>query len=271
MKTIRYMNEEITVPDTSIFLKAVKNIVREISNASIPTGFTFNRVHYQNTQSEESLSIVWTYNNNGKRSITYYCDYTKRTKLLETRIEPNLWSCYADNSCKKSLTKYSESYTGISDVIKALQDMPLKFNGMLCDVDRVAHEYLIRRANDDTEFILEYNDFAAAFEPTLKKYGFSMETDPIHGNEVGGYYIRIYAGEDYDSSDNYLVVDTEDMIISETDGMFDVDLIHNLGDYKFNGITEMFECIKILFNAAIEYKNMQKALKKKLKPNVEFD
>ena len=271
MKTIRYMGEEITAPDTSIFLKAADNIVMEISNASIPAGFTFNRVHYQNTQTEESLSIVWTYENNGKRSITYYCDYTKRTKLLETRIELNLWSVFADNFCKKSLTKYSESYTGISDVIKALQDMPLKFNGMLCDVNRVANDYLMRRANDDTEFILEYNDFAAELEPTLKKYGFSMETDPIHANEVGGYYIRIYEGENYDESDNYLVVDTEDMVISETDGTFDCDLIKNIDVFKFNGIAEMFECIKILFNAAIEYKNMQKALKKKLKHYVEFD
>lgn len=271
MKTIRYMDEEITAPDTSIFFKTANNIVKEIYTASIPAGFTLRHINYNSTRSEESLSIVWLYENNGRRSITYYCDYTKRTKLLETRIEPNLWSCYADKSCEKSLAKYSEQYTGISDVVKALQDMPLKFNGMLCDVDRVANDYLMRRANDDTEFILEYNDFAAEFEPTLKKYGFSMETDQIHANEVGGYYIRIYKGKDYDSSDNYLVVDTEDMIISETDGMFDCDLIKDLCEFKFNGIAEMFECIKILFNAAIEYKNMQKTLKKKLKSYVEFD
>ena len=271
MKTIRYMDEEITAPDTSIFFKAANNIVKEIYTASIPAGFTLRHINYNNTRSEESLSIVWLYENNGKRSITYYCDYTKRTKLLETRIEPNLWSCYANKTCEKSLTKYNEQYTGISDVIKMLQDMPLKFNDMLCDVNRTANEYLMRRANDDINFVLEYNDFTAAFEPTLKKYGFSMETDQIHANEVGGYYIRIYEGKDYDSSDNYLVVDTEDMIVSETDGMFDVDLIHNLGDYRFNGIAEMFECIKILFNAAIEYKNTQKALKKTLKHYVEFD
>lgn len=271
MKTIRYMDEEITAPDTSIFLKAADNIVKEICNASIPKGFTFYRVKYQNTQSVESLSIVWRYENNGIRRVTYYCDYTKRDKLMDTRIETDLWSGYADKSCGKSLTKYSECYSGISDVIKALQDMPLKFNDMLCDVNRVVNEYLMRRANDDIKFVLEYNDFASAFEPTLKKYGFSMEEDQIHANEVGGYYIRIYDGEAYESSDNCLVVDTEDMEISETDGIFSIDMIKDLDTFKFKDLAEIFEGIKILFNAAIEFKNMQKALKKKLEPYVEFD
>ena len=270
MKTIGYTDEVIWVPNTSVFLKASENIVMDISKARIPDGITLFDVDYQNTTSVETLTITWKYDIKERRNIRLVCEYTRGKKVLDTRIEADLWSRTADTVCDKEASVYNEHHEGLSNVIEALRSMPDKFNELLSGVNRIVNGYMMKCSNNDTDFILEYNDFATEFEPTLKKHGFSMCIVPCRSDTLGGYYIRIYDGDDYDDSDNTLSLDTEDMEINETDGIFE-DVMGNVEIFTFKSIAGLFECAKIIFDAGIKYRDMHAALEKKLKPHVKFD
>lgn len=270
MKTIGYVDKAIRVPNTSIFLKTSENIVMDIYNARIPDGVALLGIYYQNTTTSEKLFIKWKFETEMYYWIELVCEYTKSKKVLDTRIVTGLWSSTANTACNKEASVYDEHYEGQSDVVKALETMPDKFDELLRGVNQIIYGYRMKCTNNDTDFILEYNDFAAEFEPTLKKHGFTMNCEPSRNDNLGDYYVRIYDGDNYDDSDNSWMLDTETMEVGYTDGIFE-DVMEKLDSFTFNGLAEMFEGIKIIFDAVIKYRDMQATLERRLKPHVKFD
>lgn len=269
MKTIGYVDKAIRVPNTSIFLKASENIVMDIYNARIPDDVALFDIYYQNTTTDEKLYIKWKSETEMYYWIELVCEYTRSKKVLNTRIVTGLWSGTADTACDKEASVYGEHYEGQPDVVKALGTMPDKFDKLLRGVNQIIHGYMMKCSNDNTDFILEYNDFAAEFESTLKKHGFTMNCEPCCNNSLGGYYVRIYDGDNYDDSDNSFMLDTETMEIGYTDGIFE-DVMKKLDNFTVNDIAGLFECAKIIFDTAIKYRDIQATLERRLKPRVKF-